>query len=454
MLSPAGETGTPLASGSAPSARLRHALESGNARSVVIGLGYVGLPFAVLHTDTGLDCVGIESQARRRDAVNRGESYIEEVSDADLARALGSGRFRATSDFEDIAQADVVSICVPTPLDAHKNPDVSAIHYVLGEGRPYFRAGQLVVLESTTYPGTTQEILVPFFEGLGLTPGEDIFIAFAPERIDPGNHAYSLRDIPRVVGGVTPTCGEMAVTFYRHILTGEVRQVSTPSVAEMAKLIENVFRVVNVSLVNELAQLSDRMGIDLWEAIDAASTKPFGYMPFYPGPGVGGHCIPIDPFYLSWKAREFGFDTRFIELAGLVNDQQPEYVVDRIAAILNERGRPLRGARVLLVGLAFKKNVSDTRESAALYVARALMSHGADVIYHDPWVPAAKFPDGELRSSDLTDDLLASCDIAVVTTDHDGVDYERIVRGVPVTYDTRNAVPRGLPNVRRLGAPA
>ncbi len=437
-----------------PAEQLAQRLSDGTARSIVIGLGYVGLPFAVLHADCGLQCVGIERQARRRDAVNEGRSYIEEVADDDLRRALASGRFRATSTFEDVADADVISICVPTPLDAHKNPDVSAIHYVLGEGRDYFRAGQLVVLESTTYPGTTQEILVPFFEGLGLTPGEDIFIAFAPERIDPGNRAYGVQDIPRVVGGVTPTCGAVAAAFYRHILRGEVHLVSSPAVAEMTKMIENVFRVVNVSLMNELAQLSDRMGIDVWEAIEAASTKPFGYMPFYPGPGVGGHCIPIDPFYLAWKAREYGFETRFIEVAGEVNDRQPLYVVDQVTSILNEHGQSLRGARVLLVGLAFKKNVSDTRESAALYVARALMERGAEVIYHDPWVPSARFPDGELKSSDLTDDLLTGCDIAIVTTDHDGVDYERIARLAPVTYDTRNAVPRGLPRVYRLGAPA
>ncbi len=427
-------------------------IEEGTARTVVIGLGYVGLPFALLHAQTGFRVTGIEHNPRRCDAINRGESYIEEVASADLAPLVEAGQLRATPDFEAVAGADVVSICVPTPIYEDKVPDVSAIRFVLEGSRPYFRPGQLVVLESTTYPGTTEEILVPSLRECGLTPGVDVFVAFAPERIDPGNRAYTLRDIARVVGGVTPACSEVAATFYRRLIDAEVRVVSTPAVAEMTKLLENVFRVVNVSLMNELAQLSDRMGVDIWEAVSAASTKPFGYMPFFPGPGVGGHCIPVDPFYLSWKAREFGFDTRFIELAGEINDSQPAYVVERVESLLAASGAALAGARILLLGMAFKKNVADTRDSASLHVARHLLTRGADVRYHDPHVPTVRI-EGELASVPLTHEEIAAADCVVILTDHDAVDYASVIASARLVYDTRNATPRGLPHVHHLGAP-
>jgi len=426
-----------------------------SARTVVMGLGYVGLPFALLHAQAGFRATGIERNAARVAAINEGRSYIETCADADIAAVVATGHLRATADFAAVAEADVVSICVPTPLSAQRDPDVSFIHHVLNEARPYWHAGQLVILESTTYPGATEEILVPFFRAIGLAPGEDIHVAFAPERIDPGNTTYDTAEIPRIVGGLTPECGAVAQAFYRQLMTAPVTVVSSPRVAEMTKLFENVFRVVNVSLVNELAQLCDRMGIDVWEVIEAAKTKPFGFMPFYPGPGIGGHCIPIDPFYLSWKAREYGFTTRFIELAGEVNEGMPLYVAQRAMELLNESGRAVRGARILLLGMAFKKDVGDTRDSASVHVAERLCQLGAEVAYHDPYVPALTIDGHALTSTALTEAALAGSDLVIITTDHGAVDYDLVARAAPLVYDTRNAL-QGVTgaNIRRLGAPS
>jgi UDP-N-acetyl-D-glucosamine dehydrogenase len=423
------------------------------ARTVVVGLGYVGLPFAVLHARAGFSSTGIEANVERMQAVNEGRSYIEEVSTEELARLVGDGRLRATSSFECVADADVIAFCVPTPLHDGREPDVSYLEHVLDESAPYWRAGQLLILESTTYPGTTREHVVSRVEQAGFRVGEDIFVAFAPERIDPGNTTFPVERIPHVVGGVTPLCTEIAVAFYRQIIEADVVPVSSPEVAELTKLLENVFRVVNVSLVNELAQACDAMHIDVWEVIGAAKTKPFGFMPFYPGPGIGGHCVPVDPFYLSWRARQFGFESRFIELAGNVNDGMPSYVADRICELLVRHHRPVEGARVLLLGMAFKANVADTRSSPSIELAEALLARGATVSYHDPFVPVTRVGETMLASVALTEHTLHSADIVVVATAHSQVDYALVQQASRLVYDTRNALSGfGGTHIFRLGA--
>lgn len=430
---------------------LEQAIARRTARVAVIGLGYVGLPLAITYADAGYQVVGIERAQGRVDAANEARSYIEEVSGDQLRAAIDGGCFTATTTFEALGQCDIVSICVPTPLDSHRDPDVSFIRQVLSAGRAQWHSGQLVMLESTTYPGTTNEILVPFFEEMDLKPGRDVWIAFAPERIDPGSRSFGLKNTPRVVGGVGKDSTDIAARFLETVLDATVHRVSSPQVAELTKLVENVFRVVNVSLMNELAQMSDVMGIDLWEAIEAASTKPYGYMPFYPGPGVGGHCIPVDPFYLSWKARESGFNTRFIDLAGEVNDSMPGYVVERCVQLLNRAGVAAHGARVLLLGMAFKKNVSDVRESASIRVARQLAQLGAHVSYHDSRVSDVDWGEVHLQSVPLSEEMLSGYDLVVITTDHDDVDYQMIVRHARLVYDTRRAVKDEHPNVHLLG---
>jgi UDP-N-acetyl-D-glucosamine dehydrogenase len=423
------------------------------ATIAVIGLGYVGLPLAVEKAKAGFTVIGIERKPDRVEMVNRGENYISDVLTQDLAEVVGSGSLRATEEFSVIADVDVVTICVPTPLDKNKQPDTSHIEYVIDQSLPYFRSGQLIVLESTTYPGTTEEIIRPRVESRGLSVGEDVLLAFSPERVDPGNAHYKTKNTPKIVGGVTPNCTEAAATLYEQILDGDVCRVSSPRVAEMAKLLENVFRIVNISMVNELALLCERMGIDVWEVIEAAKTKPFGFMPFYPGPGLGGHCIPLDPFYLSWKAREYDFVTRFIDLAGEINDVMPYHVVERAMEILNEKGKALRQARILLVGMAYKRDIDDVRESAALKVARQLLRHGVTLAYHDPHVPRVKVDGETLASVELSEDVLTGQDLVIITTAHSCVDYERIVRHSPLVFDTRNATAGiGGTNVVRLGA--
>ena len=432
--------------------KLAERIRSREVTIAVIGLGYVGLPLSVEKARAGFRVVGIERNPERVEQVNRGENYIGDVVAEDLREAVSSGSLRATSDFSVVAEADVLAICVPTPLDKNKQPDTSYIEHVVEVSLPYVRKGQLIVLESTTYPGTTEEIIQPRLESRGLVVGEDVFLAFSPERVDPGNAHYKTRNTPKIVGGVTPACTDVAAALYEQILESPVCRVTSPRVAEMAKLLENIFRIVNISLVNELALLCERMGIDIWEVIEAAKTKPFGYMPFYPSPGLGGHCIPLDPFYLSWKAREFDFSTRFIELAGEINDVMPHHVIERAMVTLNDAGKALRGAKVLLLGMAYKKDIDDVRESAALKVAAELFRHGAIVSYHDPHVASVKVGETLLHSADLTEALLAEQDLAIVMTAHAAVDYATVVRGSAAVFDTRNAT-AGIPgeNVTRLG---
>ncbi len=423
-----------------PAKQLERLLVTRQAKIAVIGLGYVGLPLAVEKAKAGFAVYGIERNSDRVNQVNAGKSYIPDVLTTDMRCVWEQGTLKASSDFEVVSQVDVITICVPTPLDAYKQPDTRYIESVVDSSVPFMRSGQLVVLESTTYPGTTEEIIQTRIEQAGFKVGTDVFLAFSPERVDPGNKHYKTANTPKVVGGVTPTCTRLAATMYEQILEGEVFTVSSPQVAEMEKLLENIFRVVNISLMNELAKLSDRMGIDIWEVVAAASTKPFGYMPFYPGPGLGGHCIPIDPFYLSWKAKEYDFTTQFIELAGAINNDMPGYVVQRIAEILNEHGLCLKGSNILLMGVAYKADVDDTRESPALKVAGHLLRKGALLRFHDPLVSQVKIK-GELLTSVPTEDLkqsLSEADIVVILTGHNAIDYESIVDNAKLVYDTRN----------------
>ena len=424
-----------------------------DATIAVIGLGYVGLPLAVEYAKRGFAVRGIERNEARVDAVNRGENYVADVLIDDLSDVVGGGRLSATQSFDGIGEADAILICVPTPLDKNKQPDTSYIEHVVAQSLPHVRSGQLMVLESTTYPGTTEEIIRPLIEDRGLAVGDDVFLAFSPERVDPGNPRYKTHNTPKVVGGVTEACTDCAKALYEQIIDAGVFAVSSPRAAEMTKLLENTFRIVNISLVNELAQLCERMDIDVWEVIEAAKTKPFGFMPFYPGPGLGGHCIPLDPFYLSWKAREYDFTTQFIELAGRIGDAMPYHVVERAAALLNEAGKPLHGSRVLLLGMAYKRDVDDLRQSPALKIARLLIDRGACVGYHDPYIPRIDRDGVALESLPLTPDVLAAQDLVLITTAHTNVNVADAIAHAPLIYDTRNAT-RGSDesHVIRLGA--
>jgi UDP-N-acetyl-D-glucosamine dehydrogenase len=422
------------------------------ARIAVIGLGYVGLPLAVEKAKVGYAVVGVERNVDRVAQVNRGENYIGDVVPDDLAAVVRAGRLRATQDFSVVADVDVVTICVPTPLDKNKQPDTSYIEYVVEQSLPYVHPGQLIVLESTTYPGTTEEIIQARLEERGFAVGRDVFVAFSPERVDPGNARYKTKNTPKVVGGVTQECTRIAAALYEQVLEGGVFQVSSPRVAEMTKILENTFRIVNISLVNELALLCERMNIDIWEVIEAAKTKPFGYMPFYPGPGLGGHCIPLDPFYLSWKAKAYDFSTRFIELAGQVNDEMPHHVVERSMMLLNDSGKSVRGAKILVLGVAYKRDIDDVRESPALKVIGELEKLGANVCYHDPYVPSIKLGDHEMTSQPLDDSALRKSDLVLILTDHSSIDYARVAKASPLVFDTRNATAGiAAPNVTRLG---
>ena len=403
----------------------------------IIGLGYVGLPLAVAFAEAGCDVVGLDSSSRVVEALAKGRSHVDDVSDEELAAV--SGRLETTGDVSRLADCDAVLICVPTPLANHREPDLS---YIVDAGRSLarvLRSGQLVVLESTTYPGTTRERLRPILEESGLAAGRDFHLAFSPERIDPGRTDHTIRTTPKVLGGLTDECRDRAVELYSTICD-EVVPVSTPEAAELTKLLENIFRSVNIALVNELAILCDRMGIDIWEVVDAASTKPFGFMRFEPGPGMGGHCLPVDPFYLAFKAREYDFPTEFIELAGKVNQQQPHFCVDKVVRALNDAGKPARGSRVLLLGVSYKAGVGDLREAPALKIAHLLAELGAEVAYHDPHV--AEVGELGLRSGELADEL-GRCDVACVITAHPEVDYARVVAEAPLVVDFRG-VTRGI----------
>ena len=416
---------------------LRQKIEQRQAKVGIIGLGYVGLPLAVEFARAGLDVTGFDVDASKVEQLNAGRSYIGDVTTADVAANVTAGRLRATTDMSKLADMDVVDICVPTPLRKTKDPDMSYVVSAAEEIARYIHPGMLIVLESTTYPGTTAEVLQPMFEEKGLTVGEDFYLAFSPERVDPANERYHTRNTPKVVGGTTPACSEVAAALYTTAVDTVV-PVSSTQVAEMVKLLESTFRAVNIGLVNEIALMSHRMNIDVWEVIDAAKTKPFGFMPFYPGPGLGGHCIPIDPFYLSWKARQSGFECRFIELAGHVNGSMPGYVVDRIGEALNTRKKAINGARIHLFGVAYKKDVNDLRESPALDIIELLHRRGAVLSYTDPYVP--ELHHGEMCLKTVAEEQVGDVDCVVICTDHRVFDYAGMPQRFPLIVDTRNAL--------------
>lgn len=420
-----------------------------------MGLGYVGLPLAVEFAKAGFDVVGVDIDQVTCDVVNSGESHIEDVPTAEVAELVQAGRLRAVPTISAVGQLDTINICVPTPLRKTKDPDLSYVVAAASAVKEHLRVGMLIILESTTYPGTTEEVVRAILEETGLTAGSDFFLAFSPERVDPGNETWNTRNVPKVVGGLTQDCSELAATLYGASIERVVR-VSSPRAAEMVKLLENTFRAINIGLVNELALMCDRIGINVWEVIDAAATKPFGFMPFYPGPGLGGHCIPIDPFYLSWKVKEVGFEARFIELAGQVNADMPHRVVDKIVDALNDHGKAIKGANILAMGVAYKAGVSDIRESPALDVMALLLKKGASITYHDPYVPlldAHRWLGGvSLTSVPCRNEVLAAADCVVVLTDHQDFNFDELPSLARLVVDTRNAVVPGS-NVYKLGAP-
>jgi UDP-N-acetyl-D-glucosamine dehydrogenase len=416
-------------------------LKARSTKAGVIGLGYVGLPLAIEFAKAGLTVVGVDLDTRKIEALSKGESYIGDVAQKDVAEMVKAGRFRATTDFSVLSDVDTINICVPTPLRKTKDPDLSYIVASVEEIAKYFKAGQLIILESTTYPGTTDEVVQPMLEAKGLKAGTDFFLAFSPERVDPGNPQFHTGNIPKVVGGVNQASNDAAVALYG-LVVKEVVTVSNTRAAELVKLLENTFRAVNIGLVNELALMCRDMQINVWEVIDAAKTKPFGFMPFYPGPGLGGHCIPIDPFYLSWKARQFGFESRFIELAGHINGGMPRYVVDRVGEALNSVAKPIKGSKVHLFGMAYKPDVTDYRESPAIDVADLLERRGAIVTYSDHFVPSMPAEHGHKPRTEVPFDkaFADGFDIGVITTNHKTFDYDTIVAKAPLLLDTRNAL--------------
>jgi len=417
---------------------LNQRIEARTARLAIVGQGYVGLPVAVEFAATGFSVTGLDTDPDRVAALSFGRSCSPDVTNTDLMALLREGRYQATTDFGVLERSDVVIICVPTPLRKSKDPDIACV-VAAGEAvAARFRPGQLVVLESTTYPGTTDELLLPMFRARRARIGEDLFLAFSPERIDPGNSIFKVRDIPKVVGGVTPACTRLAAALYSTVVP-RVHEVSSPKVAELAKLYENVFRNVNIALANEFALMCQRLEVSTKEVIDAAATKPFGFMPFYPGPGIGGHCIPVDPLYLSWKMRLNGYEARFIALADDINRAMPGHVVTVVIEVLNDIGRPLKGARILVLGVAYKRGVGDTRESPAHEIISTLLRRGADVAYADPHVPTFQIEGTELKAVDLTDEIVRQADCTLILTDHREFDFRRIVELAPLVVDTRNA---------------
>jgi UDP-N-acetyl-D-glucosamine dehydrogenase len=421
------------------------------ARVAIIGLGYVGLPLAVQFARAGFRVTGIDLSAAKCADINRGQSYVQDVPSSTVQELVAAERLRATSDYAALAEADAAIICVPTPLGKSKDPDISYIIAAADGLAQHMHVGMLVVLESTTYPGTTEEVLLPRIQQNGYHVGEALFLAFSPERVDPGNARYGIRNTPKVIGGITCACLEVATALYATAVE-QIIPVSNPATAEMVKILENTFRAVNIGLVNELAIICHRLGIDIWEVIAAAATKPFGYMPFYPGPGLGGHCIPIDPLYLTWKMRGLGLQTRFIELADAVNSQMPHYVVGRIQDALNNEGKPLNGSHILVLGVAYKKDVSDLRESPALTIIEELHARGAQVIYHDPLVPEFHLnPAMLMRSVALGEDLLAWADCVLVHTAHSSYDWPWVAEHARLILDARGVMPaQGSSGVVRL----
>lgn len=421
-------------------------IRSRQARVGVVGLGYVGLPLAVEFAKAGFHVTGIDVSAPKVDAINAGRSYVHDVPSSDVRSLVDQGLLHATTEFSVAAGLDTINIAVPTPLRKTKDPDMSFVVNAAQSVAAHIHPGLLIILESTTYPGTTEELLLPMFEASGLKAGSDFFLCFSPERVDPGNPKFQTKNIPKVVGGITPACTEIGAAFYSMALDTVV-PVSNTVVAEMVKLLENTFRMINIGLVNELAVMCHRMNINVWEVIDAAATKPFGFMPFYPGPGLGGHCIPIDPFYLSWKSKQAGIEARFIELAGHINGDMPRYVVSRIQDALNDHAKPLRNSRIHIAGVAYKRDIDDVRESPALDVIHLLLQRGAAVSYTDPYVPELRLDSANLRSAPLE----SPCDCAVIITDHRCFDYDALVRSAPLILDTRNALKgRSEPHILRL----
>lgn len=427
---------------------LQTKIDAGTAHIGIYGLGYVGLPLALRFAEVGLKVTGFDIDSAKVQQLNAGESYIERLQPAVIQRAQSHG-FEATTDFSLSKEVDAIIICVPTPLNRYREPDLSYIIATIESALPHMRAGQLVSLESTTWPGTTEEVLAPRLRARGLVPGENCALVFSPEREDPGNPRYGTKDIPKVIGGCTPSCLALGKALYQRAIQTLV-PVSSPRVAEMTKLLENIHRAVNIGLVNEMKIVADKMGISIHEVIEAAATKPFGFVPYKPGPGLGGHCIPIDPFYLTWKAREYGINTRFIELAGEINHYMPHWVVEKITDALNERSKAIKGSRILVLGLAYKKNIDDTRESPAVEIMDLLQAKGAHIDYSDPHVPV--FPRKrdyhfDLQSVALTPAAIASYDCLVLATDHDGFDYPQLLLHAPLMVDTRGRLGVGLANV-------
>lgn len=411
----------------------------------VVGIGYVGLPLAVEKAKVGFPVIGLDRNEERVAMVNRGENYIRDVKDEELKKVVLDGKLRTSTDFSELSNVDVVIICVPTPLTVHREPDLQYIENVTGEIAKHLHPGQLISLESTTYPGTTEEVILPKLAATGLEVGKDFFLVHSPERVDPGNKRYTTQNTNKLVGGVTQACTDVAAAFYGETII-KVIKCSSPAIAEMAKVFENTYRAVNIALVNEMALLCDRMAISVWEMLDAAFTKPFGIQPFYPGPGVGGHCIPVDPFYLAWKAREYDFSTRFIELAGEINLRMPYFVVGKVERVLGTQRKSLRGARVLVLGVTYKKDIPDLRESPTIRVIQLLSAEGAIVEYHDPFIPDIRIEyagrmasccDVSMASTPLEDGVFASTDIVVIMTDHSTVDYEYIATHAKLVLDTR-----------------
>ena len=412
-------------------------ISSRTARVGIVGLGYVGLPLAVEYAKAGFAVTGIDLVESKVARINAGDSYVQDVSSSDVDALVNSGKLRATTDFSVIAELDTINICVPTPLRKTKDPDMSYIVSACQEIAKNFHPGMLAILESTTYPGTTEEVVLPMLARAGLEVGRDFFLCFSPERVDPGNPNFQTSNIPKVVGGITPNCTQMGALFYSQALE-HVVPVSSTQVAEMVKLLENTFRMINIGLVNELAVMCDRMKIDIWEVIDAAATKPFGFMPFYPGPGLGGHCIPIDPFYLSWKTRQSGIEARFIELAGYINGQMPHFVVEKIQNALNDRGKAVKGSHIHILGVAYKRDIDDVRESPALDIIHLLQRRGAAVTFSDPYVPSIRIDENLMLAADAATAVPAA-DCTVVITDHRNVDYASLLNSAQLVVDTRNA---------------
>ena len=423
-------------------------IKAKTARVGVVGLGYVGLPLAVEYAKAGFSVTGIDVQNSKVDSLNAGTSYIQDVPTREVKELVADQKLRATTDFSVIAELDTINICVPTPLRKTKDPDMAYVVAASEQIAKYAHPGMLVILESTTYPGTTDELVRPMLEKAGVQTGTDLFLCFSPERVDPGNPKFQTRNIPKVVGGTTPACTEMGVLFYSQALETVVPVAST-QVAEMVKLLENTFRMINIGLVNELAMMCDRMNINVWEVIEAAATKPFGFMPFFPGPGLGGHCIPIDPFYLSWKSKQAGIEARFIELAGHVNGQMPHFVVDKVQNALNDEAKPLRNSHVHILGAAYKRDIDDVRESPAIDVIRLLQLRGARITYSDPYVPDLSHEGIDLKATPIEDAVKADC--VVIVTDHKAFDYTTLVREAKLIVDTRNAL-KGVdsPKIHRL----